>query len=106
MLLPALLKDVVHSPFSKEFEKFEVTSICADSRQATEGSLFVAVPGASAHGIHFIDDAIKRGARVIITDQPAEKISGDPRILALQVENPAMTLRDVAVRFYGNPSSK
>jgi len=42
-----------------------ITDICYDSRKATPGSLFVAIPGA---GLDFTADAIKRGAGIIVTD--------------------------------------
>src|SRR3990167_1097004 len=105
MLLRTLLKDIVRLPLPKEFDKFEVNSICSDSRHATRGSLFVAVPGANAHGDSFIEDAIKRGAKVVIIPKTSEKNSPDS-VLILRVENPAQTLRDLALRFYDNPSAK
>ncbi|MFQ6020383.1 MAG: Mur ligase domain-containing protein, partial [Dehalococcoidia bacterium] len=39
-----------------------VADICCDSRRATPGSLFVAVPGFNADGHDYIGDALARGA--------------------------------------------
>ena len=105
MLLSTLLKDIHSSDLPKEFQKFEVKSICSDSRQITEGSLFIAVPGAGGNGNRFIEDAIGRGAQVIMTDQPA-KAFANPNVLILTVSHPEKTLKDLLLRFYDNPSAK
>jgi len=84
MLLRKLLENI-HPSLPKEFEKFDVQLICSDSRQVSDGSLFVAVPGANTDGSHFIEDAIKRGIRVIVTAQPAKSFSKNPHVLIINV---------------------
>jgi UDP-N-acetylmuramoyl-L-alanyl-D-glutamate--2,6-diaminopimelate ligase len=51
-----------------------VYGICADSRQATTGFAFFAIPGAKADGTKFANDAVARGATVVIgeNDRPAD----------------------------------
>jgi UDP-N-acetylmuramoyl-L-alanyl-D-glutamate--2,6-diaminopimelate ligase len=44
----------------------DVASICYDSRQCGQGSLFVAISGLKEDGHAFIADAIARGAGFII----------------------------------------
>ena len=46
----------------------EVTSITSDSRRVIPGSVFFAINGSNLKGSTFIEDALKRGAIVAITD--------------------------------------
>ena len=42
------------------------THVCIDSREATDGSLFVPLPGRHTDGHEFIEDAMRRGASVAL----------------------------------------
>lgn len=44
------------------------TGISMDSREVQEGDLYVAVPGANAHGASFVEVAQQRGAVAVLTD--------------------------------------
>jgi UDP-N-acetylmuramoyl-tripeptide--D-alanyl-D-alanine ligase len=46
--------------------------VVVDSRQATEGSLFVALPGEHTDGHRFVGDAFRRGARAALVHRPVE----------------------------------
>ncbi|AQX30953.1 UDP-N-acetylmuramoyl-L-alanyl-D-glutamate--2,6-diaminopimelate ligase [Bartonella schoenbuchensis R1] len=46
----------------------EITGISSDSRQVLPGYVFVALQGKQGDGRQYVNDAIKRGARVIVTD--------------------------------------
>jgi len=48
------------------YRALAITSVTADSRQVTPGSLFVALPGAAADGRRFIADAVARGAAAVL----------------------------------------
>ena len=45
-----------------------VTCVASDNRVIRPGDLFVALPGARAHGAQFAADAVERGATAILTD--------------------------------------
>jgi UDP-N-acetylmuramoyl-L-alanyl-D-glutamate--2,6-diaminopimelate ligase len=47
----------------------DITLITTDSRQVIPGALFVAYPGVSVDGHHFIADAIERGAVAIVGER-------------------------------------
>lgn len=47
-------------------ENIPLTDVVVDSRQASEGSLFVALPGEHTDGHLFVGDAFRRGARVAL----------------------------------------
>lgn len=79
------------------------SSVTHDSRQAGEGSLFVAVQGLTMDGHRFIEDVLRRGAVGIISELPAP---ADFRGVWLQVENARRALARAAAVINGNPSHK
>jgi UDP-N-acetylmuramoyl-L-alanyl-D-glutamate--2,6-diaminopimelate ligase len=48
----------------------EISHVDLDSRDCVPGSLFFAMPGASAHGAQFASDAVLRGAVVVVASEP------------------------------------
>ncbi|SUJ05979.1 UDP-N-acetylmuramoyl-L-alanyl-D-glutamate--LD-lysine ligase [Sphingobacterium spiritivorum] len=80
----------------------EVTSLCFDSRQANEGSLFVAVRGVHTDGHLFVEKAIEQGCTLIMVEEmPEEKKDG---VTYMMVADTAYALGIAAGNFYGNPS--
>lgn len=45
---------------------------CIDSRKASQGSLFIALPGESTDGHNFVDQALKAGAVAALIEKPIE----------------------------------
>ncbi len=78
----------------------DITAICYDSRHATEGSIFFALPGANVDGTEFINAAIEKGALAVVSEQPGLAT----RATHLQVRNARHALADAATVFYRNPS--
>jgi len=56
-----------------------VSSIAGDSRRVEPGGCFVAVPGFKQDGRHFIPDAIRRGASIVVTEASRSPICRWPR---------------------------
>lgn len=77
-------------------------NIVFDSRQVTEGSVFVAIVGTAVDGHDFIDQAIEQGACTIVCERLPEKQR--PHITYIQVEDAHAELARLASEFYGNPS--
>ncbi len=67
-------------------EEFEITGICSDSRHVQNGDLFLALPGAMRHGIEFLDQAISKGAKAVISDSAGFEIARS-KIASIKVEN-------------------
>ena len=87
----------------------DIPAVCSDSRQVKAGSLFIAQQGAGAHGSTFIEDAIRRGAAVVISDsqiQPGKFFDALNGVLKLSVDDAHRFLIETAKRFYGDPTSK
>ncbi|QQT24312.1 MULTISPECIES: UDP-N-acetylmuramoyl-L-alanyl-D-glutamate--2,6-diaminopimelate ligase [Sphingobacterium] len=99
------LKDILHAiPVQEVVGQLdvEVTSLCFDSRQANEGSLFVAVRGVHTDGHLFIEKAIQQGCTLIMVEEmPEEKNEG---VTYMMVADTAYALGIAAGNFYGNPS--
>ncbi|QQS41746.1 MAG: UDP-N-acetylmuramoyl-L-alanyl-D-glutamate--2,6-diaminopimelate ligase [Acidobacteriota bacterium] len=80
-----------------------VTDVIHDSRQARDGSLFVAIRGATVDGHRFIDDVMRRGAAGVISELDApEGFSGD----WLKVADARIALAYAAKAVQGDPSSE
>ena len=80
----------------------EITGMTADSRNVKAGDIFVAVEGESHDGHTFIDDAISKGARCILTSRPVDYSVEDAVVICDQslVEK----RNELAARLYGDPS--
>jgi UDP-N-acetylmuramoyl-L-alanyl-D-glutamate--2,6-diaminopimelate ligase len=80
-----------------------VSNIEFDSRNVSDGSLFVAVRGNKSDGHDFIASAVKSGASAIICEAfPAETINS---VCWIKVSDSARALGLAASNFFGNPSS-
>src|SRR2546427_9217012 len=80
-----------------------VSSIAGDSRRVEPGGCFVAVPGFKQDGRHFIPDAIRRGAAVVVTE--GEPVADLP-VAQVLVPSVRVSLARLAGAFYGHPSTQ
>jgi UDP-N-acetylmuramoyl-L-alanyl-D-glutamate--2,6-diaminopimelate ligase len=81
-----------------------VTRVVYDSRQATPGSLFVALRGTHTDGHCYLADAASRGAvAAVVEEWPSEDVPG-LRTIA-RVSDTRVALAAIAARFYGHPAS-
>jgi len=77
----------------------KITGVSIDSRNMTEGNIFVAIPGERFDGHRFVKDAVKRGAStVIIRKDKVHAIEQETlnSIPVLLVEDTKKALRDMA----------
>lgn len=75
--------------------KMDVLGLSCDSRTVLPGYLFAALPGVDVDGARFIDQAIARGANIVLTEH--ETVSG---AVCLHSDNPRQTLAGLAARFF------
>ena len=59
-------EEIVDSNFTSDIE---ISGIVSDSRKAYEGCVFVAINGETRNGNNYINEAAKKGATVIITEE-------------------------------------
>ena len=76
----------------------DIVSLACDSRSASAGTLFAALPGAKFDGKHFIPEAIARGASAVLSDVFVDSV---PCILT---STPRKTFAEIADKFYNSPS--
>lgn len=79
----------------------EISGIAYDSRKVSGDSMFVAVKGDHLDGHQFIGDAVRRGAAVVVGEEPA---SPSYAPVFVRVRNSRKTLACAANNFYGRPS--
>ena len=81
----------------------EIQALCTDSRDASDGSVFFAVPGHHANGATFAAQAVKAGAVAVVADRDASaNLGGDCTVL--RVDDVRLAKAIAAQRFHGNPS--
>lgn len=96
MKLSALIKDMETVEIQADIDA-EVTGIAYDSRAVRPGDLFVAVKGLHADGHDFMQDAVRRGARAVVSEH------GDNCIV---VRDSRDALARLSSEFYGRPSER
>lgn len=102
-----LLSDLLYKAGIEEVKgntNLAITSICFDSRNVTNSSLFVATRGTQVDGHQFIPGAIEDGAVAIVCEQFPEEIN--EKITYVQVKSSNEALGIIACNFYDNPSEK
>ncbi|HPU13972.1 MAG TPA: UDP-N-acetylmuramoyl-L-alanyl-D-glutamate--2,6-diaminopimelate ligase [Aeromicrobium sp.] len=80
-----------------------VTGISLATADVQDGDLFAALPGATTHGVRFVDQALAAGAVAVLTDPVgAESLpAAVPRVV---VGEPRAELAAFAAEFYGHRS--
>jgi UDP-N-acetylmuramoyl-L-alanyl-D-glutamate--2,6-diaminopimelate ligase len=85
------------------FANVAISGMTADSRKAVPGSLFFAISGAKADGLHFAKAAVKAGAAAIAAERP---LADQLPAAFIQVKNVRRALALAAARFYpGQPAT-
>ncbi len=95
--LDQLLGGIVDAP------AIDVAGISSDTRKLGPGYLFLAVQGATSHGLDFIEQAEAAGAVAVAYDA-STGVSPDTGLPAIAIEGLASRLGEIANRWYGCPS--
>jgi UDP-N-acetylmuramoyl-L-alanyl-D-glutamate--2,6-diaminopimelate ligase len=81
-----------------------VTALTADSRKASEGSMFVAVRGVTVDGHSFIPSLLDKKLSAIVVEEAPQTAPEGATVVV--VRNSAIALGILASNWFGNPSSK
>ena len=90
--------------FIRQAPTTEISGLCLDSRKAQKGDLFFALKGQTVHAKKFIDEAVKRGAGVVMWESSVpqqETRDGVPIYGVPELKN---FVGKIAERFYAEPS--
>jgi UDP-N-acetylmuramoyl-L-alanyl-D-glutamate--2,6-diaminopimelate ligase len=81
----------------------DVTGLTLSSQRCQTGDLYAALPGAHAHGIDYVAEAVRAGAVAVLTDAAGARRApaGVPLVV---VDNPRGLLGRLAARVYGDPA--
>jgi UDP-N-acetylmuramoyl-L-alanyl-D-glutamate--2,6-diaminopimelate ligase len=96
--------DGIETVLPRGKEGLQIRQITCDSRKVQTGALFFALHGAKADGNAFIQDAVKRGAFAIASEDPASssKLAG---VAWIQVREPRKALATAAANFFAHPAN-
>ncbi|SDG56873.1 UDP-N-acetylmuramoyl-L-alanyl-D-glutamate--2,6-diaminopimelate ligase [Klenkia brasiliensis] len=97
------LADLVGAPVQGS-PTTRVSGVSLASDRVGEGFLFAALPGARAHGIRFLPQALAGGAVAVLTDRAGAAEVTDPDLPVCVVEDPRAVLGEVAARVHGRPA--
>ncbi len=100
MKLKDLLKDLEVKEIRGDLG-VDINGIAYDSKAVKTGYLFIAIRGTMTDGHHFIDDAVKKGAACVISEED-QPISA-PHIV---VQDSRYALAIVSKNFFGSPAQK
>lgn len=84
----------------------EIKGITCNSKYVNKGFVFVAINGNCQDGSHFIDEAVARGASIVVTQAGLPEIKIPKNVKLLRVDDCRKFLAEEAGRFYGSPSDK
>lgn len=102
MKLEDILDQVTHVAVKGNTDR-RIAGVAYDSRQVRQDFAFVAIPGEHRDGAEFAEDAIRRGAGVIVS-QRGRFSTRD--VAHLQVEDARRALAEVADAFHHHPSGR
>ena len=95
------LENEISGKFKKsDFRNLKVSGLTSDSRRVSSGNAFFALPGIRSNGNDFVDEAVRRGAKVIITEDdkieiPSSAVKNMRRIPGKPWQN---MLKDITAR--------
>ncbi|MCM8769978.1 MAG: UDP-N-acetylmuramoyl-L-alanyl-D-glutamate--2,6-diaminopimelate ligase [Candidatus Omnitrophica bacterium] len=103
MRLKELLKGItVRRSFN--FSNAEVAGLAYDSRKVRPGYLFVAISGTKQDGHAYIQDALLRGAEVVVVEK--KDIVFPNKVVGLLVDNSREALAVLSTNFFREPSRR
>lgn len=82
--------------------ELDIQGMADNSKNVEEGFAFVAIEGFESDGHAYIEQAIEKGAAIVIGEQDITELS----VPYIQVENSRKALGTIAKNFYGNPSKQ
>jgi UDP-N-acetylmuramoyl-L-alanyl-D-glutamate--2,6-diaminopimelate ligase len=81
-----------------------VTGVELDSRAVTPGSLFLAARGRKQHGLHYLEEALRRGAAAVAWEPDGTLVAPSLPLPTVAVEQLNARAGDIAARFWKQPS--
>ena len=100
-----LLDGYIDAQQAKSIKGLSISDLTLDSRNVSEGCLFVALQGTQLHGLDFAIKAEKQGAAAIIWERSdGMQVSPELTVPTIAIDNLSQQLGAIAGRYYDNPS--
>ena len=107
MLLSELMKTIDYTEIinrsGANVDEINVSSLCADSRKAAAGSMFVCIPGSLNDGHDYAHTAYTRECRIFVAEH---RISLPDDAFVIITKNSRIALAQLSASFFGNPSDE
>src|SRR5688572_10539821 len=103
MQLPLLLKDFF---LPLALPNVDVLGLTLDSRNVKPHDLFFAYPGTHSDGREFIQEAIQRGASVVLLEGPSEALHWQDKVLFVTIPHLSQKVALIAAQFFDHPAEK
>lgn len=100
------LRELLAGLTSDAIPEIAVRDLALDSRQLSEGALFLACRGTREHGLKHLPQALARGAAAVLWEPAAGVTAPDGAVPAIAVENLSARAGEIAARFFGHPAQK
>lgn len=82
----------------------EISRMCYNTAQVTEGCLFFCIIGVKTDGHNFAEEAIRNGAKALVISHDVE--IGDAQVSLIKTKDTRKAMALMSANFYGNPSHK
>ena len=92
-----LLKKIVKN-LPTEIKNFKISGLAVDSKKVKKGNIFFAIKGNNFNGENFIEEAIKKGSRVIVCSSTSRYIN--KKVLVIKTADIKSYLSYVCSKFY------
>ncbi len=99
-----LLLERIHPVSVSGAADLEIKGIACDSRQVKPGFIFCALRGQREDGNRYVQDAIDKGATVVLSDQASVLSRG--QVIFVEVRDPREAVAVLAGAYHGDPSRK
>ena len=92
-----LLKDYLPN-LNKKFKNLSFSGLAFNSKDVKKNYIFIAIKGDKFDGNNYINDAIKNGAKIIISSKFKDQIKNN--IVYLKQNNPRQVLSDLSSKIF------
>ncbi len=103
-VLSELLKEISYECVCGTLER-EISDVVYDSRKVQEGCLFVCISGARADGHKYAAEAVKAGAKAILTEREVELPEGAD-VTVIRVDNTCYAMAFVSAAYFDYPAEQ
>jgi len=101
--LDELLSEIDQEEFYGERDQL-LTGISYDSRSVEPGHAFIAISGKKADGHNYIDEAVKKGTKVVFGEESYSRLTTSPPTY-VKTKNTRKTLARLSHAFFGKPTN-